>query len=107
MVTFSWRSWLSRLACSLRGGARRRHAKARGGRGYRLRLEQFEDRIVPATLDINGALLTYTASAGIANSLTVTLNGANYEIAESAETITLTAAAQSAGWTGSGSNQVS
>lgn len=69
---------------------------------------------MPSTLDITpGAIgndLTYTASAGIDNNLTISLTGGspatNYQFTDTGETITLTAGAILAGWTGSGTHTV-
>jgi Domain of unknown function (DUF4214) len=69
-------------------------------------LERLEDRTVPSTLDISGGSLTYTASAGIVNNLTIGLSTGNYSFTDTGETITLTPGALAAGWTGSGTNTV-
>ena len=60
----------------------------------------------PATLDVTGGVLTYTASAGAANGLTVSLSGANYTFNETGQTIMLTANAIAAGFSGDGTNTV-
>jgi hypothetical protein len=49
----------------------RRTNKARD----RLVLEALEDRCVPATLGVHNGILTYNASAGIANGLTIAVSG--------------------------------
>jgi hypothetical protein len=41
-------------------------------------LEALEDRLAPSTLAITNVALAYKAGAGVADNLTVTLNGANY-----------------------------
>jgi autotransporter-associated beta strand protein len=72
-----------------------------------LRLEPLEDRTTPATLDLTGAgTFTYTAGVGVANNLTLSTDGATYTLTDTAETITLNAAAIAAGWSGSGTNSV-
>ncbi|HEV7402118.1 MAG TPA: autotransporter-associated beta strand repeat-containing protein [Chthoniobacteraceae bacterium] len=69
-------------------------------------LELLEARIAPATLDVTGGLLTYTASPGVVNVVTFGGPAANYVINDTGETITLTANALAAGFTGSGTNTV-
>ncbi len=70
-------------------------------------IEPLEARIAPATLDVTaGGLLTYTAGAGISNSLTLSIAGANYSFNDTGETIALTAAATTAGFTGGSTNTV-
>jgi Ca2+-binding RTX toxin-like protein len=55
-------------------------------------------RASASVLDFSGAVLTYVANSGVANALTVTLSSGVYTIHDSGETtITLTAAASSAG----------
>src|SRR5438874_10312030 len=66
--------------------------------GYRPRLENLEDRTLLSTLDVTGGSLTYTASAGVANSLTIGVSGTAYTFDDTGETITLTANAMNAGW---------
>jgi hypothetical protein len=44
----------------------------------RPRLEALEDRLAPSTLAIANCALAHNAGAGVADSLTVALNGANY-----------------------------
>ncbi|MEQ1862433.1 MAG: hypothetical protein ABMA13_21150 [Chthoniobacteraceae bacterium] len=72
----------------------------------RIRIEILESRIAPATLDVVGGLLTYTAGVGIGNSVTLAIAGANYSINDSQEPISLGSGAVTAGFTGSGSNTV-
>jgi hypothetical protein len=62
--------------------------------------------MVPSTMDITGGSLTYTASAGIQNNLTIGLASGNYSFTDTGETITLTPGAVAAGWTSSGPNSV-
>lgn len=69
-------------------------------------IEPLEARIAPATLDVTGGALTYTAANGVANALTLAISGANYSLNDTGETIALTAAATTAGFTGGGSNTV-
>ncbi len=80
-----------------------RMLRARYGRP---RLEGLEDRLAPATLDVTGGALAYTAGAGVNNNLTVSLSAGTYTFSDSGETITLTANATAAGFSGSGSNTV-
>ncbi len=70
------------------------------------RIEILEARIAPATLDVTGGVLTYTAGNAIANALAVAIAGANYSFNDTGETITLTANATAAGFTGGGTNTV-
>ena len=70
------------------------------------RIEPLEARIAPATLDVVGGALTYTAGAGINNSVTLGISGANYSIGDSQETISLGSGAVTAGFTGGGTNTV-
>jgi hypothetical protein len=69
------------------------------------RIEILEARIAPATLDVVSGVLTYTAGAGINNSLTLSIVGANYVFTDTGETITVTGAG-AAGFTGGGTNTV-
>jgi hypothetical protein len=62
--------------------------------------------MVPSTMDITGGSLTYTASAGIQNNLTIGLVSGNYSFTDTGETIALTPGAVAAGWTGSGTHIV-
>ena len=68
----------------------------------RPRLEEVEDRSVPAALTFAGGVLTYTAAPGEANALTVSVAGANYRFNDAAP---ITAAP--AGWAGAGTPTVS
>lgn len=68
-----------------------------------LRLELLEDRTLPATLDVTGGVLTYTAAAGATNNLTVSLATGAYTFFDPGDNINLTANAIGAGWTGGGS----
>src|SRR4051812_4483430 len=77
------------------------------GARSRLLLEQLEDRTTPATLDIAPVgLVNYSAGVGVANALPISTDGTNYPLPATAETITLTPAAVTAGWSGSGTNSV-
>jgi Ca2+-binding RTX toxin-like protein len=91
---------LRRLFASPKSARRtQRPAKSRP-----LAVEYLEDRLVPtATLQIINGVLTYTAGAGIANNLTVSLSGTNYKFVETAETIRVTGIT---GASGSGTNTV-
>jgi hypothetical protein len=101
MVPSFLRELLSRGA-TLR--SRRRHRGRR--RDACVMLETLEDRLTPATLDITGGLLTYTAGSGVSNVLTLSVAGGNYTFNDVGETITLTGPG-TAGWSGGGSNTVS
>ncbi|MDX1962897.1 MAG: DNRLRE domain-containing protein [Pirellulales bacterium] len=57
------------------------------------------------TLDFNSGAVTYSAGAGQNNTLAISSDGTTYTLADS-QPITLTAAAITAGWTGSGTNIV-
>jgi hypothetical protein len=71
----------------------------------RATLEQLELRtLLSSTLDITAGVLTYAANA--ASNLTVSSNGTTETFTDSSQTITLTAAAVTAGWSGSASNTV-
>lgn len=59
-----------------------------------------------ATLDVTSGTLTCLATAGVNNALTISASGASYVFNDTGETITLSANAISAGWTGSGTNTV-
>ena len=59
-----------------------------------------------ATLEVTAGTLTYTASAGVNNALTITLAGGNYVFADAAETVALGAGAIGAGWAGGGTTTV-
>ena len=96
-----WGKWLTAPKSS-RSCAQFTKAPAR----FRIRLEQLEDRLVPSTLDIAGGSLTYAATAGVDNNLTIGLTSGNFSFTDTGETIALTAGAVSAGWTGSGTNTV-
>jgi trimeric autotransporter adhesin len=57
-------------------------------------------------VDVVGSAVNFYTLAGVANNLTVSLTGDVYSINDSAEVITLSAAATAAGWTGDGTNTV-
>jgi hypothetical protein len=59
-----------------------------------------------ATLDVVAGQAIYTASQGKANNVTFGVSGLNYSLTDTAETISLTAAAKAAGWGGDGTNTV-
>jgi hypothetical protein len=56
-------------------------------------------------LSTNG-VLSYNGGAGLANNVSVSLSSGNYTITDPSGAISLTAAAQAAGWTGNGTNSV-
>src|SRR5438309_1907834 len=68
-----------------------------------LAVEALEDRWVLSTLQVANGLLTYTAGAGVANRLSVSLSGPTYTIKDAAETISVMGIP---GATGSGTNTV-
>jgi Ca2+-binding RTX toxin-like protein len=68
-----------------------------------LAIEGLEDRSVPSTLQIVNGLLTYTASTGVANNLSVAVNSGTYTVTDTAEAINVVGLA---GATGSGTNTV-
>src|SRR5262245_44885823 len=65
-------------------------------------IESLEDRAVPATIASTANVLTYAATLGVNNNLTVSISGGNFVFSDSAETITTGIA----GATGSGTNSV-
>ncbi|MEA3187076.1 MAG: hypothetical protein QOD99_906 [Chthoniobacter sp.] len=67
-------------------------------------IELLEARIAPATLDVAAGVLTYTASSGVANSLTMTADATEYSFSDSGESITLTPGAIAAGFSGGGTS---
>ena len=91
---------------------RRRHAQRPNPRLPRpLFLESLEDRTLlsgSATLDINNTtgVLSYEASLGVNNNLTVTYVSSKYVFTETAESITLGPGARADGWTTSGTDAV-
>ncbi len=102
------RFWLRKLARQFRRStpvAGKATGQKRGSRPAP-RLELLEDRITPSTLDFVGGVLSYTASSGVVNNFTLSLSGSTYTLNDTGETITLTAAAKAAGYTGSGTNTV-
>jgi hypothetical protein len=60
-----------------------------------------------SALDISSGTLNYSVGGNNNNNVTVSVSGGIYTINDTGETITLTAAAIAAGWTGSGTNTVS
>src|SRR5262245_13519463 len=54
-----------------------------------LGVEALEDRWVPSTLQMINGVLTYNATPGVANNLTVSLSGTTYTIKDTAETISI------------------
>jgi Ca2+-binding RTX toxin-like protein len=63
-------------------------------------VEALEDRYVPSTLQILNGVLTYNASAGIANNVKIAISGDNYVISDTAETIS------APGLSGSGTHSI-
>lgn len=68
--------------------------------------ELMEDRVVPATLDVVGGVLTFSNGAGEDNTVTLLLSGGNYTINDTASTITLGAGATGAGFVSNNANSV-
>src|SRR5262245_34228458 len=68
-----------------------------------LGVEALESRWVPSTLQVVDGVLTYTAGAGVANNLSVSLSGTTYTFRDTAETISVVGIP---GSTGSGTNTV-
>jgi hypothetical protein len=111
-----WSSWIDGLTFGLQrlrsGKSVRRDSSQRARNRFagkvRLGTEVLEDRLTPATFDINAANLgTYTGDAGD-NAVTVALNGGatTYQITDTDATITLSPGAVSVGWSGGGTNTV-
>src|SRR5690242_2278275 len=71
-------------------------------------LEALEPRVLPSVLNIVSRALSYTATPGVGNNLTVSTTGTTgaYTFADTAELITLGPGAMAAGWTGSGTHAV-
>ncbi|QJW94920.1 beta strand repeat-containing protein [Frigoriglobus tundricola] len=63
----------------------------------RLAIEGLEDRTVPSTLQLVGGALNYTATAGVANHLSVSVSSGAFTITDTAETITVVGVAGAAG----------
>ncbi len=70
MLPTSWRKLLASLFYPRVRTIRYEKASRRGRRP---RLEQLEDRLAPAVLNINSGVLTYTAGNGVKNDLSVSL----------------------------------
>jgi Ca2+-binding RTX toxin-like protein len=89
-----------------------RTRRCRRPTGFRPRVECLEDRAVPATLDISGTALSYTAAPGENNAVTIStapiavfvpglnisLPAVQFTIQDSGAPITLTSAAVGYGW---------
>ncbi len=106
MAWFHSRRWLTTFYSSVRSaGGPKNRLPAR-----RLCLEALEDLTLLSTLDVTGGSLDYLASEGVDNNLTISLGGSiqptSYILSDTGETITLTANAVLAGWTGNGTNTV-
>lgn len=69
--------------------------------------EFLEDRSLLSSLSLSGGSLTYTAGAGIANNVTVSIAAGNYTVSDSSENINLNGALVTAGWLGTGTGTVS
>src|SRR5262249_3340032 len=93
----TFRKTLRRLCASLNSGPPPKASK----KSRPLGVEYLEDRWVLSPLQLSGGVLTYTAGAGIANKLTVSISGATYTFTDTAEPITVTGIS---GATGSGTN---
>src|SRR5262245_18190076 len=81
-----------------------RLTKKNKARSPRLAVEALVARWVPATLEVVNGVLTYTAGAGFANNLSVSLSGTTYTFRDTAEAITIIGSIP--GSTGSGTNTV-
>ncbi len=68
------------------------------------RIEPLEARIAPATITLVAGVLTFTDVTGLVNNITLNVSGANYQIIDTGEVITL--GAGTAGFTGGGTNTV-
>ncbi|HEV8058835.1 MAG TPA: DUF4214 domain-containing protein, partial [Gemmataceae bacterium] len=73
---------------------------------FRPCLERLEDLTLLSALDITGGSLTYTASVGVDNNLTITNTGGNYTFQDTAETISLSGGAVAAHWSAVNANTV-
>src|SRR5436309_5491139 len=112
MPSFDTSAW---LANSLRVFRRPKTFRTKS-RFTKLYLEPLESLTLLSTLDIVpaggtfGNNLTYTASTGIDNNLTISLTGGSpataYQFTDTGEIITLTQGAIDAGWTGNGTHTV-
>ncbi len=69
-------------------------------------IEVLEARIAPASLNVAGGVATYTAVAGESNAFALSINGSDQYVFSDGPTITLTAAAITSGFTGSGTSTV-
>jgi acrosin len=100
--------WLRSLARQFLGAypARRIDGAQRPRRRRPLGVERLEDRTTPSTLDFTNGVLSYTASSNVGSNFTLAFSGGTYTLSDTAETITVTQAAQNAGFTGSGTNTV-
>ncbi len=99
-----WQRELSHVGTN---GSRRERARARRHQPEAV-FDVLEERRLLATLDFpSPGSLSYTATA-VASDLTVSTTGPSgaYTFTDTNQTITLTAAAMTAGWTGSGTNTV-
>ena len=88
-------------------GPRKRRTNAPWSRGGSL-IELLEDRTLLSTLDITSGALTYDATTTVSN-LTVSSTGpaGTETFTDTGQLITLTTAAMTAGWSGSGTDTVS
>jgi hypothetical protein len=95
------------VATAPKSGTVRRRAPPRVRRAWGpLRVEQLEDRTLPATFDLSGGVAGYPASRGVANDLTLAQVGPSIVLFDAGEPILLSPAATLAGCTGGGSNTI-
>lgn len=69
----------------------------------RLCVEQLEDRFTPASVDLAGGVMTFVGGPAI-NNVTQSVNGTSLAIYDSADLISVSAAAFDAGWRGGGTH---
>jgi Ca2+-binding RTX toxin-like protein len=89
-------SWLQRLV----------RRSLRPARRTRPQVETLEDRVVPSTLELQNNALQFTAGAGEANNLTISVAAGTYTFHDTGAAIILGPAALGAGWAGNGTNTV-
>jgi len=65
-----------------------------------LHVSQLEDKLTPATLGLVSGVLTYDASPGIANNVTISVSGDTYTIKDAGETISVISGLTSSRGTG-------
>ncbi len=72
----------------------------------RLRVEQLESRLTPASLSLAGGVLSFIGDAG-ADNVTLAVSGGVYSLKDTSTTITLGSGAVAAGWRGNNTSTVS